>query len=263
MIGQVQDGIEACQDECDRLVAERDAFQTFLRYVRSINTVGTNSSSESAPSQSGIKHPTITNSDPQDATVKGVLSAYKQTVQSLPHYRDEYDETLTESLSAELGQDIATSLATNNVLVPATKRALVERSQQAIDSRTNLIEAIATEIDSLSDAQTDLETIETRKQKLRAHLESVERNRSEAAFDVLCVLRDLESDVDTIAQKRQERLQDPPVKVSETSTDRTTDTGFYVYLYSVEGVPRYPVLSAVAELGTAIQTEQDWILKQL
>ena len=263
MIGHAQDGIETCQDERERLSAERDAFQTFLNRVRSIDPAVTNSSAGAATDPSEAQHPTLADTDPGDATLKNVLSAYKGTVQSLPHYREEYDETLTENLSAELGQDIVTSLATNKVLVPATKRALVERSQEAIDSRTNLIEAITAEIDSLTDAQADLEAIETRRQKLRTHLEGVERNQSEAAFDVLCSLRELESEVDDVAQRRQKTLQNPPVKESTTSTGRTDHMEFYEYLYGVEGVPRYPVLSAAAELGSTIRAGQEQVIKYM
>ena len=263
MIGHVQDGIETCQDERERLSAERDAFQTFLNRMRSIDPAVTNSSPGAATDPRGTQHPTLADTCPGDATLKNVLSAYKETIQSLPHYREEYDETLTENLSAELGQDIVTSLATNKVLVPATKRALVERSQEAIDSRTNLIEAITAEIDSLTDAQADLEAIETRRQKLRTHLEGVERNQSEAAFDVLCSLRELESEVDDVAQRRQETLQNPPVRESTTSPSRTDHIEFYEYLYGVEEVPRYPILSAAAELGSTIRAGQEQVIKYM
>lgn len=259
----IQDGIETCQEERDRVVTEREAFQAFLDRVRAIDPVDTESSTTTLTDLSGTSHTTLANTDPGDATLKHVLSAYKETVRSLPHYREGYDETLAESLAAELGQDIVTALATNKVLVPAIQRAVVERSQQAIESRTALSEAITTEIDALTTAQADLNAIETRRRKLRAHLDTVEKNRSEAAFDVLCTLHALEADVDEIAQQRQETLQNAPIGQSTIQAVPIDDTDFHEYLHGVEGTPRYPVLSAAAELGSEIQADQKQVAEYM
>ena len=262
-VGYVQDGIETCQEEREYLLAEREAFQAFRDRVQSIEPVVTDPPAEPAADLSEPPHTTLLNTDPGDATLKDVLAAYNETVQSLPHYREEYNETLAESLAAELGQDIVTALATNKVLVPATQRVLIERSQQAIDSRTNLAEAITAEIDALTDAKADLDAIETRRQTLRAHLDTVERNRSEAAFDVFCTLHDLEAEVDAIAQQRQETLQNAPVQQVGTATNPADDDDFYEYLHGIEGTPRYPVLSAVAELVSAIRTDREQVAEYL
>ncbi|WP_141212996.1 hypothetical protein [Halorubrum sp. Ea1] len=257
-VGYVQDGIETCREEQKRVISERDAFQTFLRRVRSVEPVKTDSPTPASVDTSGTSHISCTNTAPGDATFKHVLSAYEETVRSVPHHT-EYDETLAESLASELGEDIVTALATNKILVPATQRALIERSQQAIESRTTLAKAITTEIDALTDARVDLDAIERQRYNLRAHLDTVERNRSEAAFDVWCTLNDLKAEADDIAQRRQETLQTTPTGITPTPTDASDDVDFYEYLHGIEGTPRYPVLSAVATLGSAIQADRKQI----
>jgi len=259
-VGYVEEGIETCQEERDYLAAERGAFQTFLDRIRSVDPIETDSRATALTDLQNTPHTTLANRDPGDATFKYVISAYKETVLSLPHYRKEYNETLAESLTAELGQDIVTALATNKTLVPATQQALIERSQQAITSRTNLIEAITAEIDALTETQADLNEIETRRHNLRTHLDATKRNQSEAAFDVLCTLRNLKSEADDIAKSRQKRLQNAPIKKDTTATSPVEPIDFYEYLHGKEGTPRYPVLSAVAELGSDIRTDQQQVM---
>ena len=259
VVGKLQTAIETCQDERECIIAEQDAFRRFQTQIRQVEPVQFESS-DTAPTDVGDRTEVMdVPTSPGDATLKYVLSAYEETVRSVPHYSIGDEESLAENLAAELGEDIVTSLATNRVLTPAVQQAIVDRSQQAIDVRAELIEVVTEEMDRLANYQTELTNIETRQDNLCAHFGSVQMRRREAAFDIWCALQDLETKLDRVAEQRQRDLHSPPV--AEPPSEETSDEQieFCEYLYSDSDTPQYPVLSVIGELGEAIQTDKEQI----
>lgn len=255
-VGDIQLAIQSCQDERDCVVAERDAFQTFQTRIKRVEPVKLEPDKITEPlgTQSCGIEPTTS---PGDATLRYVLTAYENSVRSLSHYKSGYDETLAESLAAGLGEDIVTSLVTNTVLTPPTQQTLIERAQNAIDVRTALVDAISTEISALVDRQETLCTLETKRENLRAHLDSVHACRKDAAFDVWCGLYELETELDKIAQQRQATLANSPMKEATSASSAVEEVNLYEYLYEESDAPRYPVLSAVGMLGARISADRN------
>ncbi|WP_449272032.1 DUF7260 family protein [Halorubrum tropicale] len=263
VVGKLQTAIETCQDERECVIAERDAFRRFQTQIQQVEPVQLESL-DAAPTDVGDRTDVMdVPTSPGDATLKYVLSAYEETVRSVPHYGIGDEESLAENLAAELGEDIVTSLATNRILTPAVHQAIVDRSQQAINVRAELIEVLTEEIDRLANYQTELTEIETRRHNLCSHFGSVHTRRREAAFDVWCALQDLEAELDGIAEQRQRNLHSPPVAEPPSEEISDEQIEFCEYLYSDSNAPQYPVLSVIGELGEAIQTDKERIRPHL
>ncbi|VTT88343.1 hypothetical protein DM2_1677 [Halorubrum sp. DM2] len=266
----VRDAEAACRGERRRVLDERDAFEAFADRVAEMDTVTvpTDSTPSGVPAGAlggvGSGGNGVTpggGPTGSDVTLRRVLAAYDDTVLSLSHYRDEYDETATESLAAELGPDAATALATDGGLSSGAKSALVDRSRRAADARDRLAGAIDEEIAELSDRETTLSGIDRRRQRLLAHMEGVRADReTDAAIDVWNRLAELERECDELAAERQRSLDDPPLT---PGLDDDPERTFYGYLYGPTDGPRYPVLAQVAELADRIRADRDGVGKRI
>ncbi|MFD1570850.1 DUF7260 family protein [Halorubrum laminariae] len=256
----VRDATEACRRERSRVLAERDAFESFADRVSSLEPA-------SAPSTTAVLDGPVAgvhsvDSTGGDVTLRRVLSAYRDTVMSLPHYEREYDETLPESLAAELGPDTATALASDRTLSTGAQSALVRRSQQAADARLSLADAIGSELDALGAAERELSGVDRRRRRLIEHLDGIDGNPADAAVDVWWRLDDLERECDALAGDRQTALDDPPLR-PDAALDVESDRAFYEYLYGPSDGPNYPVLSQLAELGEQIRSDKDCVASRL
>jgi hypothetical protein len=262
----VRDAEAACRRERRRVLDERDAFEAFADRVAELDTisVGADSTPSGVPAGAlreigGGDGPGDPGGGPpgSDPTLGRVMAAYDDTVLSLPHYRDEYDETAAESLAAELGPDAATALASDGGLSSGAQSALVDRSRRAADARERLADAIDEEVDELGDRETALSAIDRRRRRLLGHLEGVPQGRdTDAAIDVWNQLTDLERECDELAADRQRSLDDPPLTPG-TALDDEREHPFHAYLYGPTDGPCYPVLAQLAEVAERIRADKD------
>lgn len=256
----VREAVDAGQHERRRVLAERDAFEEFADRIDALDPAPAESTA------SGFDGPmaTVRTVDRAggDVRLRRVLAAYRDTVMSVPHYREEYDETVPESLAAELGPDTATALASNGTLSDAAQSALVGRSRRAADARSSLAEAIGEEIEALRAFEDDLSCVDRRRRRLLEHLDGVSGAGTDAAIDVWERLEDLERECDGIAAERQEAITDPPM-TPDSAVDVDGDHAFYEYLYGPTDGPLYPVLAQVSELAERIRTDRDGVASRL
>lgn len=248
----------ACRER-RRVLDERDAFEEFADRVAGLDPAPAESTSTgfNGPVEGLYRVGSATGSGSAgDVRLRRVLATYRDTVMSLPHYREEYDETIPESFAAELGPDTTASLASNGTLAAGAKSAIVRRSRRAATARSSLADAIGTEIDALTDAENDLASVDRRRRRLIEHLDGVERDRTGAAIDVWGRLDDLERECDELAVNRQRALDDPPMTPDIAQT-RDGDRAFYSYLYGGTDGPRFPVLAQASELAERIRTDAD------
>jgi hypothetical protein len=197
-----------------------------------------------------------------DGQLERIGDAYRGTVMSVPHYEAEYEETVPESLAAELGPDTATSLAANGTLSPPAKRTLVRRSRKAAVSRESLADAIETERDALDETLEELTAIDRRRRRLVDHLSEIDGDASGAAIDVWERLEDLESELGEIATERQRTLREPPSQVDST-IDVSGEMAFYDYLYGPTDGPNHPVLSQIAALSATVREDRNRIAARI
>ena len=257
----VREAVDADQRERRRVLAERDAFEGFADRVADLDPAPTGST---APGFDGPMAAvrTVDRAGGDDVRLRRVLAAYRDTVMSVPHYRQEYDETIPESLAAELGPDTAAALASNGTLSAASQSALVRRSRRAAEARSSLADGIDEEIEALRAFESDLSRVDRRRRRLLEHLDGVSGPGTDAALDVWERLNELEGECDEIAAERQETLADPPM-TPDPATDSGEDRAFYEYLYEPTDGPRYPVLAQVSELAERIRGDRDRVARRL
>lgn len=255
-LAYVQNAREACRHERRRVLDERNAFVEFADRVNSLDPVPVESQTAFAGGSSTGLHREIGSKNTTDPTLRQVVIMYRETVMSVPHYETEYDETVHESMAAELGPDATTSLATNGTLSPPTQRALVSRGREAADARTSLADAINMELNALSNANTELASIDRRRRRLLEHLAETKTDEIGAALDVWNQLEDIETEAETAATERQQSLREPPLRIDPAMSD-AGGVGFYDYLYGGSEGPRHPVLAQVIDLITTIREDRD------
>ena len=258
----VRDAKECCREERRRVVDERDAFEEFSDRVAAFDSTPTSTAMAFDGPVVGVQ-PGAGFGAPGDVRLRRVVDAYENTVMSLPHYQREYDETVTESLAAELGPDATRTLSNGEVLSPELQSALVTRSRHAASSRTELAEAIDVELDALSDAEGRLTEIDRSRRRLHEHLDGVpERSQTDALIDVYDRLEELEDACDDAAMSRQCAIRDPPMSVDFASAEGETPT-FYKYLYGPLEGTNYPVLAEFSELADRIRRDKDRIVGRI
>ncbi len=261
----IRDAKATARSERRRVLDERDAFEEFADQVAGFDPAPVESSATARDGEiAGVyRVNTVAGGGTRgDVRLRRVLTAYRDTVMSLPHYQEEYNETIPESLAAELGPDTATSLASNGTLSSGAQSALVSRSRQAATARSSLADAIGAEIEALTAFENDLSCVDRRRCRLVEHLDGIRGSRTGAAIDVWERLDALEADCDTIASDRQETLDNPPI-APNTGEIPDKNREFYEYLYASADGPRYPVLAQIAEVAERVHADCDRVASQI
>ncbi|MFC5278946.1 hypothetical protein ACFPM1_09290 [Halorubrum rubrum] len=259
----IRDAETVCRRERRRVTDEHDAFEEFADRVAALDPCPAEATDPSAAAVSQLVGARRAGgSAVGDVRLRRVLDTYRDTVMSLPHYSEEYDESVAESLAAELGPDTTVSLASNGTLSPGLQSALVDRSRRAAAARRSLADAIDVELDALDDAGATVERIDRRRVRLNQHLDGIPHGRrADASIDVWERLADLESECDAVAGDRQSTLRNPPM-----SPDRVgggVETGFYEYLYAPMEGPDHPVLASIATLVDRIREDRDRVARRI
>ena len=258
----VRDAKACCRRERRRVIDERDAFEEFAERVSALDPAPVDTAGGGFDGPVIGAHRTGSARAPGDIRLRNVLNTYRDTVMSLPHYTQEYDESVAESLAAELGPDTTTSLATNGTLSPALQSTLVDRGQQAARARTSLADAIDEELDDLADVETTLTEIDRQRSRLNEHLDGIPRgSRVDASIDVWERLGGLERRCDDAAADRQAALRNPPMVIEGAGDE--SDPTFREYLYDPMDGPQHPVLASIASLADRIRADRSRVARRV
>lgn len=222
------------EEERERIAAEAEAFASFARRVADIDV-------QSHPLTDGGPTATTTIGTPPDDGVEAVRDAYRDTVMSVPHYEEEYDESLPRNMGLEFGADVAGAVEGGGSMPPQLQATLVERSRTAHDQRASLLRQLETEAEALDDADRSLQRC--RRTADRIADAPLERYSYGELLSEWRLLDDRQAEADALLAERQETVQE---------RDRTNGTqgdgpSFEDYLYGPMEVT-YPVLAA----GTAV-----------
>ncbi|GAB6880302.1 hypothetical protein JCM17823_25760 [Halorubrum gandharaense] len=257
----LRDARESCREERRRVGDERDAFVRFSERVAGLEATQTDVSSSALDGPMvGVRRGGGVDG-PSDVGITRAVDAYRNTVMSLPHYTEEYDESVAESLAAELGADAARRLVGGGTLSPELKSALVTRSRHAAQQRATLVDAIDDELDALAAADEELTTLDRRRERLNAHLDGVRNDaRTGAEIDVFQRLETLEQQCDEAVANRQEWLRNPPMPTGFEADDSPT---FHGYLFGPLPETDYPVLAAFSELAERVRADRDRLVSRI
>lgn len=245
----------AVQEERSRTAEESDALLEFVRLVESVEpsqpkpdpmTIG--GTTAYAPSSST---PTV-----PDRSIEKIRHAYEETMMAVPHYDEEYDESMHVNMAAEFGSDIATAVTEGSEFTPPLKSAIVEKSRESYKQREELLSGLNTEVNELRAAKSSARSIN------RTLDEFSDTDASSLSFDELQAwwrrLNDIEAGCTELLQERQLHIHSREV----TSNAQIGNNRFNQYLYGSLSVV-YPVIVTFAEFNDQIQSAKRLVVDEL
>ena len=226
-LSRLHDAVDALDAERDRTRRERDAFAAFVDAVASIDS----------------ENPRLTDGGPMAVNasragrLSDVVDAYRSTVMAVPHYDDEYDDSLVEHMAAEFGDDVALAVQNGAILSPQLKRTLRASALQAKQRRERLLAALDAEGESLSSCTRTLAEVDD---ALADVDPDPDRPRADLIADWQAVQRTRDTTV-SLLESRQDAIHEQRHVVGQAGGPTT----LYEYVYG-DLPSTYPVLS----LGT-------------
>lgn len=237
--GHARDRLESMRrtlrTERRRLVDEREAFGAFRTRLSRIDP--------GQPPTGPFAGSRVVGAAPTRSVSPGLVAvrdAYEETVMSVPHYVEDYDDTYPESLEAEFGAEMAAALTRGAALDPSLKRELARAAGQLRENRDAFVEALDTEASSLSALSDRLPELDAEFEAIaNAEFDGMDFGTLDAHRARIEVLRDrCEED----ARERQETTHEQrrELRVPGDSPDVPR------YLYR-EQPAQYPILSMLAD----------------
>ena len=234
-----EDGIAAARRalrvERRKIVDEREAFEAFRDRLGRI-------AAEAAPASGP---PLRYRADPAGRGLRAVKTAYEETVMSVPHFVDDYDETYEASVEAEFGADLAVVLTGESAFDDRYRRTLIDRTETAIEEREVFLETLDAEAESLARGESGLADLREAVGELAAGSHA---DRDFGALDArraqVPVLR---RKCDAVAARRQADLRAQRRRMRLPSSFPNVPAYLYAGLDD-----RYPILAAVGALGARL-----------
>lgn len=243
-----------CDRERERTRDEAVAFGRFADRVEGIDESSkrnVTTQTVTGPVTSATFAPT-----PDSRGLREIRDAYRETVMSVPHYEEEYDEPLAENVAEEFDPEVAAVLTDGDQLTPQVKRAVVQRAYDARNRRDQFAQVLEREAEAIADADRRLEDVESTLDRLNQR--SLHDRTYAELEDAWFQLRDLEDRIETILADRQETIRTIGA-ARHRFADRWT---MYAYLYR-ELPTSHPALSEGARLLDEVQTSQHRVVRSL
>lgn len=246
-IVHVWDAETLLDEEMRRLAAERRAFSEFSKRVADIEVAETTAT---APASGGL----ITTTTNPDNRLNRVREAYRETVMDVPHFEEDYGESLGENLAVEFGDGLAVAVVDGSQFTPQLKAALVQSSHEASQRRASFISTLKAEADALEESVSALKELDTERELL-AESPLPSRSYEELVGDWHHLDR-LSDRCDGLISERQRQL-------GELSASLPAGSGeIHEYLYDELPVS-HPVLADAASLFEAIKELQGEVLRSI
>jgi hypothetical protein len=252
---QIAAAVAALDDERECLEDERAAFAQFRKRVAAIDAhapaAGATTRVKSA------KNAIIGASEAPASTaqIEQVRHTYRETVMSVPHYEEDYDQSLDKDIAEEFSPELANALATADSLTPPIQDTLLTGSDRATDGRTTLLNTLDREADTLQHAREALNEMnialtEMNQQPLKAWSSTELRSTDER-------LADFEARCDDLAADRQAELRSQRIPGPHHGDEELNE-----YLYESLSVT-YPVLADLAEFSSLLATARQHLERAL
>lgn len=247
-IVHVKEATSLLDEERSRILDERDAFDAFSRRIANLEVTEATTAVATA---GGLAVETSTVSADRLGSVK---EAYRDTVMSVPHYEEDYGESLAENLAVEFGDGLAYAVTDGGQLTPPLKSALLSASEESSRNRSAFLSTLEAEAEALSEAATAIEAVDSEVDSI-ATAPPTERSYEElvAEWNRLGTLDDRCED---LLQERQEEIQ------SRAKVAKAGGVELHEYLY--EALPvTHPVLADLASLSETISAARSQVLQSL
>lgn len=241
-------------EERSRTATEQQAFARFARQVAGVDP--TRPSVQLAPADGVVTTAAAVGGPPTpDHGLDLVRSAYEETVMSMNHYVEEYDEPLVRNMGHEFGEEVATAVADGGQLTPPLKQALLARAREAAHDRERLMTQLDRESESLDDAHGQLTSLAAAVDE--AETRSLDALSFPQLTDEWHRLGEFESRISRLLARRQEAL-----KSNAVTGDHVRRPSLNEYLYGPLDTT-FPVLADGAALGERLRATRGQVLSIL
>ncbi len=181
--------------EREAVRTERAAFEEFAEELRALEVPVRRTDVAGAP--------TLVESTPDTELLQSVRRAYRSTVMAVPEYDEQYGESLRENMAAELDEDVAVAVVDGARFTRPLKSVLLQQIRVAVETRTDLLDALRRERAAIRDASELLERGEDRLEPLTAG------GLTSRPFDELVTIeRQLRREIDRCEQLLDDRQRD-------------------------------------------------------
>lgn len=228
------------RDLCDReRQRTRAEFEAFDRFISRVQRVHPSSASVDTPVGGG----TLLQQGSMRAAggIKELRNAYEETVMAVPHFEEEYDETIVEHMREELGDEIAEAVITESTLSTPLHQSILDAATAARQRRAHFLEMLEEEASSLDQHEEEFRSIADAVEETTAPL------CADQSFEALQerheVLEQHQDEIQHIVAQRQ----------ADRNTGRTgamrsgKSLDLQAYLYQPME-PTYPVLAEATEM---------------
>lgn len=231
-----------CRREVERAQAEFEAFDAFISQIATIPTSDISQAETNAAAPSLLQYRT----DGGTRRLTQVHDIYRDTVMAVPHYEEDYDESILDHMSAELSEELAHATVNGADFPPQLKENLINAAMEARDRRKDFVATLNEENAALEEYGTHLETLEPAIEQTTAPQCATQTfSQLQYRYDTL---DEQETALEQIATERQ----------SDRKTGRVgaihlgKDVDLQKYLYRPMDV-NYPVLAETARLLSQIR----------
>ena len=236
----IESALGVVATERERTKAERNAF---TRFADRINDFETTSREPDLPHGPSVTPHAFESHSGSDTTFAQIRDVYREIVMNVPHYDEEYGESLREHLAMELSPEIAITLTTDshNRFTPSLQDGLITESRTAAADRDTFLTELKTETNALETADEQLTTLG---ESLNCLLDTRSLNswsQSELT-NGLSKLHTTEQECEELSADRQATLQ-----TSRLPSFQRVDFRFEEYLYQSLSVT-YPILADISSL---------------
>lgn len=235
---------EAVQTEQRRVTDEIEAYEQFATKLTRISTTAT-----SQPTPATF-HTTVEQGVTSETS--SIKNLFEETVMSVPHYEEDYDESFIEHIAAEFTPEIALLLKDPDCLTEQHTSVLESYTHSAITERKDLAQTLEREYDSVDHLGSQV--FELSQQVLEishGKFNCMDFGSLEAHWRRL---ETLTTKCDRIAADRQQLIDSPTRAVGCSNSNISLNR----YLYENLAYD-YPILATIGTLGSCIYALQTQI----
>lgn len=230
-----------CDRERSRTQAEFDAFDAFIDQVHRITPAP-----PVTTAQVGTQAPLMQRRSEATGNLRTLVEAYESSVMSVPHFEEEYDETVADHMREELGDEIAQAVNTEAQLTKPLHQSVIDAAIAARDRRGHLLAMLDEEANSLGTLEIELRDMASGVDEATTPL------CADLSFDELQELRRqlevYEQQIESLVNQRQ--VDRTAGRSGAIRSGQSIDLQTYLYR-TME--PTYPVLAEATQLLSRVQ----------
>lgn len=141
--GYIKAALDEIDDEREFTNAELEALEAFAADVRSMTVHG--------GTVTGTNAAVLAKSGTEAEKLGEIRTRYRETMMSIPNYDSVYDEGITESFTAEFGEDLATVVTNGTQFNRPVQQLLLRQVSSSVIERERHLDTLATERRSVVD----------------------------------------------------------------------------------------------------------------